>query len=61
MVKRLRISFQGEPTVSADGLDLVCEREESKNFLISLYDEAQTLRTPSMYYSTRIPRIGYLE
>ena len=58
MVKRLRISFQGEPTVSADGLDLVCE---SKNFLISLYDEAQTLRTPSMYYSTRIPRIGYLE
>ena len=45
-MKKLKISFQGEPTASADGLDFVCEREESKNILISLHDEVQILRTP---------------
>lgn len=45
-MKRFRVSFQGEPTVSADGLDFVCEREESKNILISLHDEVHILRTP---------------
>lgn len=47
MMKRLQISFQAEPTVFADGLDLVYEKDRSKNILISFYGEVQTLRMPS--------------
>lgn len=39
MMKRLRILLQGEPTAFADGLDLVCEQERSKNILISFYSK----------------------
>lgn len=45
-MERLRTSFQGGPAVLADGLDLVGEKEESKNILIPFYDKVQTPRTP---------------
>lgn len=39
VMKRSRITSQGEPVIFAGELDLVCKREESKNILISFYDE----------------------
>lgn len=39
VMKRSRITSQGEPAIFADELGLVHKREESKNILISFYDE----------------------